>query len=164
VAVALPAGVANAQGVWRCPYPTKVCVLTLGDSFLARSFLSLVIDIRIVFRLFLSKRALDLFLFHSPPLLKAFSSFVNWRLLKVILNYSFYFLRGCESSNLAHACELATPGAPATSSSASPSISTCTSSTTIAQTLSSPSPLPIHILIFGSQTPSRVPKTTLVVR
>ena len=69
--------VANNQVVGRCPYPTKVYALTLSDSFLARSFLSLVIDHPFLYHLsFIPfQRALDLFLFHSPSLLKPFSAF-----------------------------------------------------------------------------------------
>jgi hypothetical protein len=44
--------VANDQGVWRCPYLTKVRALTLGTHLFARfSLLSLLIDLSFVYHL-----------------------------------------------------------------------------------------------------------------
>jgi len=64
--------VANDQGGGRYPYPTRVCALTLGDSFLAHSFVSLVIDHSFLYHLsFIPfQTGSGLFLFHSPPFLK----------------------------------------------------------------------------------------------
>ena len=80
--------VANNQVVGRCPYPTKVYALTLGNSFLARSFLSLVIDHSFLYHLsFIPFQTCSrLFLIPFPVSLEAFFRFSNRRLLKVIVN------------------------------------------------------------------------------
>jgi hypothetical protein len=80
--------VANDRGVGWCPYPTKVCALTLSDSFLARSFLSQVVDHSFLYHLsFIPLQTCSrLFLIPFPASLEGLFLLSIPRLLKFILN------------------------------------------------------------------------------